>query len=862
MRSYKKAIGITGAILMAGLALATVTRAQDTGMFPFVIPWNDASPTITDVSFLNDGPAGSHGFIVAKGGHFVESKTGRRIRFLGVDFTFHANFPTHADADQVAARLAKYGVNLIRFHHMDNGNGQAGSIIDAAAGNHRHLNPVQLDRLDYLISQLEKHGIYANLNLHVSRQFTAADGFPASVSQIKTSFDKRVDYFDPRMIALQKEYARELLTHVNPYTHRAYTDDPGVLNVEITNEDSLVGDPWAQKGNGLADLPQPFEGELQTLWNRWLSRKYPNTPALRTAWEKSATPPGPSILKPTANPANWSLETRTGTAAALSTDGDALKISVTKVDGTNWHVQIHQTGLTLKDGAVYTVSFRAKADPPLPIGIDTAIDEADWHNTGLSQSATPGANWKSYWFSFTARDAIAGHCRLSFALGAQPGTIWLSDVKLQPGITGAALASGVSLKAASIPVPTQYTPAEQVDWMSFLADTERSFADGMRNYLKNDLHLHSMVICSQISYGGLAGLYRERDMDFADNHAYWEHPSFPHKPWDPVDWNIRNTSMIPHMGKGDELTRLASQRVAGKPYTISEYNCPAPNDYQAECVPLYASFAAAQDWDAIYLFDYGDYGAGAPNDRIQGFFGVGSNPAKFAFFPTAALIFRGGEIPTAGAANMVALPTSVSKLVAPATVTKADAALSALREQAGSHRLSVEARPGVVPVVSGPATPVVTWQTAAPDRALYTAVGPSALVVAGFVAGASETAGGATFQFGESPDHFAVLTLAATDQKPLAQSQKMILTVADRVENTGMQWNATRTSVENHWGTAPSIADPVDVTVTLPVDGPRRVFALDGKGAQTRAIPATFQNGRLRFETGRNYHTLWYAIVR
>ena len=61
-----------------------------------------------------------------------------------------------------------------------------------------------MDRLDYLISQFKKNGVYVNINLHVSRQFTPADGFPASVSDIRLQFDKRVDEFDRRMICSRR----------------------------------------------------------------------------------------------------------------------------------------------------------------------------------------------------------------------------------------------------------------------------------------------------------------------------------------------------------------------------------------------------------------------------------------------------------------------------------------------------------------------------------------------------------------------------------------------------------------------------------------------------------------------------------
>ena len=53
-------------------------------------------------------------------------------------------------------------------------------------------------------------------------------------------FAKALTYFNPRLIELQKEYARQLLTHRNPYTGNEYRHEPAVAIVELVNENSIV----------------------------------------------------------------------------------------------------------------------------------------------------------------------------------------------------------------------------------------------------------------------------------------------------------------------------------------------------------------------------------------------------------------------------------------------------------------------------------------------------------------------------------------------------------------------------------------------------------------------------------------------
>src|SRR5262245_17962786 len=93
--------------LSALLSLGSTTLAAD--LFPFVLPWDDASPGVTNISNHLHQPAGGKGFVEARDGHLYLGK--ERIRFFGVNMAFGGNFPTHADAEKIAARMAKFGIN-------------------------------------------------------------------------------------------------------------------------------------------------------------------------------------------------------------------------------------------------------------------------------------------------------------------------------------------------------------------------------------------------------------------------------------------------------------------------------------------------------------------------------------------------------------------------------------------------------------------------------------------------------------------------------------------------------------------------------------------------------------------------------
>lgn len=549
-----------GLLSFAGAAL----RAEPP-MFPFVIPWDDATTgTAQDASFLSAAPAGKNGRIVVKYGHFVEANTGKRVRFFGTNIAGTATLPEKADADALAGHLAKLGINLVRIHHLQN-NWDQNRMIWAKDKVFMELDPAQLDKLDYLIFALKRRGIYVNMNLQTTREYPVGAGLPESVNQIPFEYRKRVDKFYPKMIKLQKQYAKDLLDRVNPYTHAKYADEPALAVVEINNENSLVGSPWEGLGSGLSTLPEPFRGELKGQWNVWLQKRYPDDEALRKAWA-GGTPPGPSLIHAGSvwnfeNHSNGDVTPTVSTETPAGRTAPAVSVRIGSNPGPDWHVQAGISGLDLQDGATYTLKFRAKSDRDRTAGVEAALDEDDWHSVGLSNTFSLTGDWKNYKFVFTAERAHPNHNRITFILGGATGTVDIADLSLSPGVPGGALAPGESLAQANIELGDSGTTTERADFISFLADTEKAFSEGMRSYLKDDLGVKANIIDTQVAWGGLTGVYRDQSMDFEDNHAYWQHPEFPGRPWDMANWRIGNTPMVDRMDK-DCAELAASPRSA------------------------------------------------------------------------------------------------------------------------------------------------------------------------------------------------------------------------------------------------------------------------------------------------------------
>jgi len=269
---YRTTLCLCTVMVVAAIGAA----AEEPQLAPFPIDWRADAASPVDLSGLLDAPAGKDGFVRIAEGHLARPD-GKRLRIWGVNVSAAAAVPSPQSARLVAARLARLGINGVRFHFFDRPVPRG--IIDNTRNDTRAIDPEQLDRLDRFIAELKKRGIYTNLNLNVARGYKAGDGV---ADHELLGFAKALTYFDPRLIELQKEYARLLLTHRNPYTGNEYRHEPAVAIVELVNENSLVeawvnnrlvGKNTTKYPGTWTDIPASYEKTLTQKYQAWLKQR-------------------------------------------------------------------------------------------------------------------------------------------------------------------------------------------------------------------------------------------------------------------------------------------------------------------------------------------------------------------------------------------------------------------------------------------------------------------------------------------------------------------------------------------------------------------------------------------------------------
>lgn len=824
---------------------------------PWAMPWGNDVPGVISADAFIEKPAGKSGPIVARDGHFYEGD--QRIRFWGFSIAFSGNFPTHEQADEVAGRLAHFGVNAVRVHHIDMSPYPNGIFAD---GKLETLSPEALDRLDYFVAALKAQGIYSDLNLHVSRWWSKAHDMP-NANKLP-EFDKMVDLFEPQLIAAQKQYARDLLTHVNAYTHNRYADEPAVCFVEINNENTLF--LWGGEEK-LAELPEPYGNQLTGLWNKWLLRKYGDRLKLQAAWASGAEPLGPNLLSISVDgPKGWLVEQHDSAKMSESVSGNppVVELKPQEIDSTSWHLQYtSRIPLTLHRGEFYTVILRnVSADAPRPLEVSVGQAHAPWENLGLATSCDLTTTPRDFRFGFVA-SANDDDARVALALGQSSAAVRLGSIELhEGGREGLRNTEDPADGSVARGYPNRgYTAARESDWYSFLQQTDQSYFVEMRRYLKQDLGVKCPVT-GTIGLGPL-GTESQSHMDFVDAHAYWDHPQFPHRPWDGSDWRERNEPMVDNPA-GATLWQLGATRVAGKPFTVTEYNHAAPNEWQAECVPMIASYAALQDWDGVFLFDYVGSNHYREIDHTRSYFDFEGNPQKMDLMPIGARIFLGQQIKPL-ASEMLVAPSQQQMLE---TGSKYDYTfwpfvrdvLHVTWQDALGCRLAIQFSKEA-PAGSCNPDPRITWTSEGPNSGTgrFVLRDPSAAVFVGFAAGSMPIDLGAVRIEKLQTPFATILVTPQGGSQPIDHARQLIVTAVARGGNTGMEWDSSRHTVSYHWGKAPPTIEVVHATLSLPATGNVSAYALTPEGNRGDAIPVRIENGRANVELG-TAKTLWYEV--
>ena len=225
---------------------------------------------------MNEAEAGQNGRVRRQDDRLLLGD-GREVRFWAVNVGPGIIAQSADSIDYMARRLAKAGVNMVRYH----------GPMFAAGADRAKVDTQRLDQLHYLVKALKQQGIYTTISFYFPVWFepVAADGIDGFEKADGGRKSFAILYFDPRMQQIHRSWIKAILTSPNPHGGPPLGDDPAVAMVEIVNEDSLFFHTFARR-----NVPPQQWQRLEELFAAWAAQRYGTVEKTLAAWGDGRRP--------------------------------------------------------------------------------------------------------------------------------------------------------------------------------------------------------------------------------------------------------------------------------------------------------------------------------------------------------------------------------------------------------------------------------------------------------------------------------------------------------------------------------------------------------------------------------------------
>ena len=414
----------------------------------------------------------------------------------------------------------------------------------------------------------------------------------------------------------------------------------------------------------------------------------------------------------------------------------------------------------------------------------------------------------------------------------------------------------------------------------FAADLEREKIETMRKVVRDMGYRGLLFNDNNGPKYAARQLVRDDACDVVDVHFYIDHPSFLGVNWT-APYALEGAN--PFFAKRYAIATVCSERLYGKPFTVTEWQHASVARYRSTAGLLVGAVAAGQDWSALWRFAYA-HGAKAletEGARVESF-DLSGDPVKQATDRTFALLYLRGDMPvfknrmTFGVTKCSLNPESGKALCI-------DLPGWSRRTMFESQIGSTVALEGTLPDGGVPIERAITMQDPPKGRLpvksalkVDEATGAFSLVTprtcGGFAeAGGKVSAGPLAFSVS---GYMATVSASSLDGKPLASSSRILVTHLTDVSGEGARFaNERHTMILDYGRPGTSLMRTGSARIALALAGlgaagkgasPYRVYALDTSGRRDSEVSAVVRKGHLMFtaEAKPGSAHLYYEVVR
>jgi len=490
----------------------------------------------------------------------------------------------------------------------------------------------------------------------------------------------------------------------------------------------------------------------------------------------------------------------------------------------------------------------------------------------------------------------------------------LRDAWTDEGKSGSALADDESIEKGNIELlhmggwadykepEQQYPRQRKSDQMEFLHRAQLAFYERSYAYLRE-------IGCRQLICGsnwrGHAYTMRhvlecDSHLDYTDQHDYWDHPQGG---WTTDVAVFHNKSML-RSARGGLVGTLAPRQVVGKPYIMTEWNIGTWNEHVQEASFSMISWGAMQGWSGLLQFvmmpENWSKGVSQLGNR---FFDVGNNPSVALQYPTLARIWHRGDVRESEPVFIrrvcpddLHIPGPIeSRYFPPAFMTGGPEpepepdefgymlfAVGKVANEFVAERKPHLCRDDVADYLDQQGklarsiTGELTWDW---RRGACVVNSPMTQGICGYVGGGRFETRDAVFE--AATDYCVVLVTSLNDDRPIAESDRLLVTALGRSRNTGTVYGRpTEHGMEQKSGHRVSLppehqvaiielghepirTEPVTGTLRLKVADPSAatVHLLDHVGRRTGKVEAAVEGDSLVLPLPGEKRVYFYEIT-
>ena len=419
-----------------------------------------------------------------------------------------------------------------------------------------------------------------------------------------------------------------------------------------------------------------------------------------------------------------------------------------------------------------------------------------------------------------------------------------------------------------------------LDWNSplfrrFLWETQQATGAKMAKFLREELGVQALLtdVNGWTDDWGLQP-YRST-LGYVDNHWYWDHPAFLVKEWElPSRGTNGGGSAIANAGEGwdKSFTRLLD-----RPFTISEFNHAAPNQFAGESGLLAGAYGAIQGWAGLWRFTYSSDRESIISGAASNYFDMATDPLRLASERVGMALFLRGDL--AEAPGTVAVTGNANEFL-DRTGTRPGSDLNRLgwcvrmgslvsstlwgsnwiempvnrnpEKYPSAELISLLKTRGLLPAANAtnPATGI--FQSAGGEVLLETkqrimsVSTPKTVALAG-PAGTAKKLGPVSITIGKT---WAMVSVISVDNSPLTDSQRILVTHLTDLKNAGQRFSGQDMGVLEDWGKAAWLVRAGRASVKIARPRPPsaiEVWRLSLAGQRTQQIPVEYADGQVSF---------------